>query len=198
MPRAFTDVLHAVLTVVVDMLAVWCCPYHCRSVGSKIARFGVPAAFCPLTVVFTGKGNVSLGAQEIFDLLPVRRVRGLASFELWLHVYVGQPVWSWWALQHLCLPCCLCVHWSLGVNGVQVSVQELKTIREGGVTGADFNKVIYVAVATAEDMVEHVGVDGEAAGACALQGGMQTRLAMVCAIVCVLSLPTSYPSLSVG
>jgi hypothetical protein len=36
-----------------------------------------------MTVVFTGKGNVSQGAQEIFDLLPVKRVRPWQTLFRW-------------------------------------------------------------------------------------------------------------------
>ncbi|KAL6224334.1 hypothetical protein ACLB2K_003189 [Fragaria x ananassa] len=40
------------------------------SVGEEIATLGLPAGICPLIFVFTGSGNVSSGAQEIFKLLP--------------------------------------------------------------------------------------------------------------------------------
>ncbi|KAK9948183.1 hypothetical protein M0R45_003770 [Rubus argutus] len=40
------------------------------SVGEEIATQGLPAGICPLVFVFTGTGNVSSGAQEIFKLLP--------------------------------------------------------------------------------------------------------------------------------
>ncbi|KAL6220857.1 hypothetical protein ACLB2K_008610 [Fragaria x ananassa] len=40
------------------------------SVGEEIATLGLPAGICPLVFVFTGSGNVSSGAQEIFKLLP--------------------------------------------------------------------------------------------------------------------------------
>jgi alpha-aminoadipic semialdehyde synthase len=40
------------------------------SVGEEIATFGLPSGICPLVFVFTGSGNVSHGAQEIFKLLP--------------------------------------------------------------------------------------------------------------------------------
>lgn len=40
------------------------------SVGEEIATFGLPSGICPLVFVFTGTGNVSIGAQEIFKLLP--------------------------------------------------------------------------------------------------------------------------------
>ncbi|KAL8143623.1 hypothetical protein V2J09_016655 [Rumex salicifolius] len=40
------------------------------SVGEEIATLGLPSGLCPLVFVFTGTGNVSQGAQEIFKLLP--------------------------------------------------------------------------------------------------------------------------------
>ncbi|XAR55198.1 Saccharopine dehydrogenase (NADP(+), L-lysine-forming) [Bertholletia excelsa] len=40
------------------------------SVGEEISTFGLPSGICPLVFVFTGSGNVSTGAQEIFKLLP--------------------------------------------------------------------------------------------------------------------------------
>lgn len=43
-------------------------------VGAEIRVKGLPRGLSPLTCGFTGYGNVSLGAQEIFDLLPVQEV----------------------------------------------------------------------------------------------------------------------------
>ncbi|XP_041004799.1 alpha-aminoadipic semialdehyde synthase isoform X1 [Juglans microcarpa x Juglans regia] len=40
------------------------------SVGEEIATLGLPSGICPLIFIFTGSGSVSLGAQEIFKLLP--------------------------------------------------------------------------------------------------------------------------------
>lgn len=40
------------------------------SVGEEISTQGLPSGICPLVFVFTGIGNVSQGAQEIFKLLP--------------------------------------------------------------------------------------------------------------------------------
>ncbi|KAJ3695752.1 hypothetical protein LUZ60_001129 [Juncus effusus] len=40
------------------------------SVGEEIATLGLPAGISPTIFVFTGDGNVSQGAQEIFKLLP--------------------------------------------------------------------------------------------------------------------------------
>lgn len=45
-----------------------------RQVGEQIASQGLPAALAPLVCGFAGYGNVSRGAQEIFDLLPVRQI----------------------------------------------------------------------------------------------------------------------------
>ncbi len=45
-----------------------------RSVGERIRQEGVPPILAPLVVGFAGYGNVSRGAQEIFDLLPVQEV----------------------------------------------------------------------------------------------------------------------------
>ncbi len=41
-----------------------------RQVGLEIAAKGLPKEICPLTIGFTGYGNVSQGAQEIAGLLP--------------------------------------------------------------------------------------------------------------------------------
>ncbi|KAG0485247.1 hypothetical protein HPP92_009326 [Vanilla planifolia] len=40
------------------------------AVGEEIAAQGLPAGISPIVFVFTGTGNVSQGAQEIFKLLP--------------------------------------------------------------------------------------------------------------------------------
>ncbi|WP_373501277.1 hypothetical protein [Desulfococcus sp.] len=44
---------------------------HISSVGEKVRAGGIPAAVHPLIVGITGYGNVSAGAQEILDILPV-------------------------------------------------------------------------------------------------------------------------------
>lgn len=43
-------------------------------VGQEIAVKGLPPEITPLTIGFTGYGNVSMGAQEIAGLLPVKEV----------------------------------------------------------------------------------------------------------------------------
>ncbi|URE42381.1 Alanine dehydrogenase/PNT, N-terminal domain [Musa troglodytarum] len=40
------------------------------AIGEEIATLGLPSGISPLVFVFTGDGNVSQGAQEIFKLLP--------------------------------------------------------------------------------------------------------------------------------
>ncbi len=45
-----------------------------RQVGEEIGKDGLPAGISPLTVGITGYGNVSRGAQEILDLLPVKEI----------------------------------------------------------------------------------------------------------------------------
>ncbi len=40
------------------------------AIGAEIDETGFPDGLAPLVVAFTGYGNVSRGAQEIFDLLP--------------------------------------------------------------------------------------------------------------------------------
>jgi alpha-aminoadipic semialdehyde synthase len=43
-------------------------------VGEAIRADGLPAGLTPLVCGFTGYGNVSKGAQEIYDLLPVKAI----------------------------------------------------------------------------------------------------------------------------
>ncbi len=43
-------------------------------VAREIARNGLPADMSPFVCGFSGYGRVSMGAQEIFDLLPVREI----------------------------------------------------------------------------------------------------------------------------
>ncbi|MBE9480723.1 MAG: hypothetical protein IMY69_03385 [Bacteroidetes bacterium] len=43
-------------------------------VGFEIAEKGLPKELTPLTIGFTGYGNVSMGAQEITNLLPVKEI----------------------------------------------------------------------------------------------------------------------------
>ncbi|MCP4155300.1 MAG: hypothetical protein GY757_46670 [bacterium] len=43
-------------------------------IGKEIDEKGIPQELCPLVVGFAGYGNVSRGAQEIFDILPHKTV----------------------------------------------------------------------------------------------------------------------------
>jgi len=43
---------------------------HVATVGNEIRRNGLPAGLRPVVFAFTGSGNVSRGAQEVFDRLP--------------------------------------------------------------------------------------------------------------------------------
>jgi len=44
------------------------------ALAEAIRKGGLPRALCPMVFGFAGYGNVSLGAQEILDLLPVEEV----------------------------------------------------------------------------------------------------------------------------
>jgi len=47
---------------------------HITLVGERLRRTGLPAAMHPVLFVFTGSGNVTRGALEIFDRLPFQEV----------------------------------------------------------------------------------------------------------------------------
>ena len=49
--------------------------HHLKEVGEKILIQGLPSIVVPLIVGFSGYGNVSVGAQEILDLLPVTEIQ---------------------------------------------------------------------------------------------------------------------------
>ncbi|MCD4773466.1 MAG: hypothetical protein K8R41_08815 [Bacteroidales bacterium] len=51
-------------------------------VGQEIALNGLPKELTPLTIGFTGYGNVSVGAQEIAALLPIKEVSPSELLEL--------------------------------------------------------------------------------------------------------------------
>ncbi len=53
-----------------------------REVSLRITQEGLPSALTPLICGFAGYGNVSRGAQQVFDLLPVREIApsALATF----------------------------------------------------------------------------------------------------------------------
>jgi alpha-aminoadipic semialdehyde synthase len=48
--------------------------HEIATIGEEIRRSGLPAALQPFVCGFAGYGNVSQGAQEIYDLLPVRAI----------------------------------------------------------------------------------------------------------------------------
>lgn len=48
---------------------------HVIEISNKIASDGLPQEMTPLVVGFAGYGNVSKGAQEIFDLLPFIEIK---------------------------------------------------------------------------------------------------------------------------
>ncbi len=48
---------------------------HLTLVGKNIQTRGLPSSLAPLIVGFSGYGNVSLGAQEILDVLPVTEIQ---------------------------------------------------------------------------------------------------------------------------
>jgi alpha-aminoadipic semialdehyde synthase len=52
------------------------------AIGAEIDEQGFPAELCPLIVGFAGYGNVSRGAQEIFDLLPHKVLSAAAMLEM--------------------------------------------------------------------------------------------------------------------
>ena len=45
-----------------------------KKIGKNIEKVGIPQSILPLICGFAGYGNVSLGAQEILDLLPVKEI----------------------------------------------------------------------------------------------------------------------------
>jgi len=47
---------------------------HISDVGQEIAEKGLPQELLPFTIGFTGYGNVSIGAQEIANLLPSKEI----------------------------------------------------------------------------------------------------------------------------
>ena len=47
---------------------------HLGEIGGRIKKIGLPRQLCPLTIGILGYGNVSGGAQQIFDSLPTERI----------------------------------------------------------------------------------------------------------------------------
>jgi alpha-aminoadipic semialdehyde synthase len=48
---------------------------HLIQIGNRIEQGGIPNSLAPLVVGFAGYGNVSKGAQEILDILPIKEIR---------------------------------------------------------------------------------------------------------------------------
>ncbi|PNX46938.1 MAG: hypothetical protein BV456_11615, partial [Thermoplasmata archaeon M8B2D] len=48
---------------------------HLNRVGNKIEKSGLNKLISPMVVGFAGYGNVSRGAQEIIDMLPIREIQ---------------------------------------------------------------------------------------------------------------------------
>lgn len=48
---------------------------HLQAIGTGIAHHGLPTLLSPLVIGILGYGNVSLGAQEILDCLPMTELR---------------------------------------------------------------------------------------------------------------------------
>lgn len=48
---------------------------HLTTVGRNIKTEGLPSSLAPLIIGFSGYGNVSYGAQEILDVLPVQEIQ---------------------------------------------------------------------------------------------------------------------------
>jgi alpha-aminoadipic semialdehyde synthase len=48
---------------------------HFTSVGKEIKTKGLPQILTPLIIGFAGYGHVSMGAQEILDMLPVKEIK---------------------------------------------------------------------------------------------------------------------------
>lgn len=47
---------------------------HIKQIAEQIAQIGLPKELSPLVVGFAGYGNVSQGAQEIIDILPIKEI----------------------------------------------------------------------------------------------------------------------------
>jgi len=47
---------------------------HLKNIGKNIEQQGIPESLTPLIVGFAGYGNVSKGAQEVLDILPVEEI----------------------------------------------------------------------------------------------------------------------------
>lgn len=74
-------------------------------VGMEIIKNGLPKEISPLTIGFTGYGNVSMGAQEILGLLPVKEVSPAELLELKNHDLPSNVVYKTiFKEEHLSVP----------------------------------------------------------------------------------------------
>ncbi|MDG6220944.1 MAG: hypothetical protein QCI38_05800, partial [Candidatus Thermoplasmatota archaeon] len=55
---------------------------HIASVGERIKKEGLSDELCPMIIGFAGYGNVSLGAQDVFDVLPHETIQPHEVLEL--------------------------------------------------------------------------------------------------------------------
>lgn len=63
---------------------------HLSEISGRIQKNGLPRQLCPFTVGILGYGNVSGGAQQIFDCLPTERIAADAINE-WVSQDQGDP-----------------------------------------------------------------------------------------------------------
>ncbi len=55
---------------------------HISQIGTQIEEHGIPPVLNPLIVGITGYGNVSLGVQEILDLLPCKQINPSELYQI--------------------------------------------------------------------------------------------------------------------
>jgi len=55
---------------------------HIKEVGHKIQQDGLPYSITPFIVGFAGYGNVSKGAQEILDVLPIKEINPKQLYDI--------------------------------------------------------------------------------------------------------------------
>jgi saccharopine dehydrogenase (NAD+, L-lysine forming) len=67
---------------------------HLERVGERIIRDGLPASLTPFVVGFLGYGNVSRGAQEILDCLPVDELQPEMLFSLERYALSNKTVYK--------------------------------------------------------------------------------------------------------
>ena len=65
-----------------------------QNIGAGLSRDGLPAFLAPLIVGFLGYGNVSRGAQEILDCLPVIELQPEMLFDLEKYAPSGKSVYK--------------------------------------------------------------------------------------------------------